>query len=130
MSVAAEHTEPARRLLGGIRRGRSISLLEHQARNGPVVLDTSLVDEVAASGLRGRGGAAFDTATKLRAVAARRRPIVVANAAEGEPASGKDKALRRATPQLVLDGVVATAYAVGARDAVVAIASGARHELE
>jgi len=130
MSVAAEHTEPARRLLGGIRRGRSISLLEHQARIGPVVLDTALVDEVAASGLRGRGGAAFDTATKLRAVAARRRPILVANAAEGEPASGKDKALLRATPQLVLDGVVATAYAVGARDAVVAIASGARNELE
>ena len=37
--------------------------------NRPVVLDTALVDEVAASGLRGRGGAAFDTATKLRAVA-------------------------------------------------------------
>jgi NADH:ubiquinone oxidoreductase subunit F (NADH-binding) len=105
-------------------------LLEHQARIGPVVLDTALVDEIAASGLRGRGGAAFDTATKLRAVAARRRPILVANAAEGEPASGKDKALLRATPQLVLDGVVAAAYAVGARDAVVAVASGARRELE
>jgi NADH:ubiquinone oxidoreductase subunit F (NADH-binding) len=129
MSVAPARTEPARRLLAGLRSGRSISLLEHQARLGPVVLDTALVDEIAASGLRGRGGAAFDTATKLRAVAVRRRPIVVANAAEGEPASGKDKALLRATPQLVLDGVVATAYAVGARQAVVAVARSARREL-
>jgi NADH:ubiquinone oxidoreductase subunit F (NADH-binding) len=121
---------PARRLLAGIKPGRALSLLEHQARLGPLVLDRGLIDEVDASGLRGRGGAAFDAATKLRAVAGQRRPVLVANAAEGEPASGKDKALLRATPQLVLDGVVAAAYAVGAREAVVAVAAGARRELQ
>jgi NADH:ubiquinone oxidoreductase subunit F (NADH-binding) len=127
MSVAVA---PARRLLAGIHSDRAISLPEHQAHLGPVVFDAGLIDEVAASGLRGRGGASFETATKLRSIAGRRRPVVVANAAEGEPASGKDKALLRATPQLVLDGVVATAYAVGARDAVVAVGAGARKELE
>lgn len=132
MSVSAARgpTLQAPRLLAGGQPGRALSLVEHQARLGPLVLDRGLVDEVEAAGLRGRGGAAFDTATKLRAVAGRRRPLLVANAAEGEPASGKDKALLRATPQLVLDGVVATAYAVGAREAVVAVAAGARRELE
>ena len=130
VSAARGSTVQAPRLLAGIQPGRALSLVEHQARLGPLVLDRGLVDEVEAAGLRGRGGAAFDTATKLRAVAGRRRPLLVANAAEGEPASGKDKALLRATPQLVLDGVVATAYAVGAREAIVAVAAGARRELE
>ena len=129
MSVATA-LQPPRRLLAGIHAGRAISLQEHQARFGPVVLDRGLIDEVAAAGLRGRGGASFETARKLRAVAGTRGAVVVANAAEGEPASGKDKALLRATPQLVLDGVVATAFAVGAREAVVAVAAGARRELE
>ena len=127
---AATALQPPRRLLAGIHTGRAISLHEHQARLGPVVLDRGLIDEVEAAGLRGRGGASFETARKLRAVAGKRGAILVANAAEGEPASGKDKALLRATPQLVLDGVVATAYAVGAREAVVAVAAGARRELE
>ena len=40
--------------------------------------------EVERSGLRGKGGARFPTATKLAAVASRRRAVVVANGTEGE----------------------------------------------
>jgi len=89
----------------------------------------SFVEEVAVSGLRGRGGAAFDTATKLRSVAGSRgRAVVVANGAEGEPASVKDKTLLRLAPHLVLDGIVAAAVAVGAREGVLALAQSARGE--
>ena len=64
-----------------------------------------LIDEIERAGLLGRGGAAFPTATKMRAVAdARRRAIVVVNAAEGEPASLKDRTLLESLPHLVLDG--------------------------
>jgi NADH:ubiquinone oxidoreductase subunit F (NADH-binding) len=86
---------------------------------------------VEASGLLGRGGAGFPTATKLRAVAARRgRPVVVANGTEGEPISGKDKVLLRYLPHLVLDGAAAAAQALGAREAIVAVSRTDREGLD
>ena len=78
--------------------------------------------EVADSGLSGRGGAGFPTAVKLESVAARGNAVVVANGTEGEPASAKDKILMRRNPHLVLDGVLVAMAAVGAREAVVAVA--------
>ena len=74
-----------------------------------------LIAEVEASGLRGRGGGAFPTGRKLRAVAdGGRSPVVVANGAEGEPASHKDSMLMRRSPHLVIDGAIVAARAVGA----------------
>ncbi len=80
-----------------------------------------LIEEVGRSGLRGRGGAAFPTATKLRSVAAGRHSVVVANGTEGEPASGKDKALLVGSPHLVLDGASVAAETVGASEAIICI---------
>jgi NADH:ubiquinone oxidoreductase subunit F (NADH-binding) len=78
----------------------------------------ALIEEAAAAGLTGRGGAAFPVARKLAAVAAAGPPaVVVGNAAEGEPASSKDAALVWCAPHLVLDGLQAAAEAVGARSA-------------
>src|SRR5207302_276331 len=91
-------------------------LAAHQHRLGPRPHLTSadLLAEVEASGLRGRGGAGFPTAVKLSAVAMGRKPAVVANGTEGEPASGKDKTLLMLAPHLVLDRAVLAAQAGGA----------------
>ncbi len=131
--AAAEHPQGPRgvpRLLAGIPAdGRAVSLAEHLDGHGPLPFDRprtahDLVALVEQSGLTGRGGAAFPVATKMQAVLrARRRPVVVANGAEGEPASGKDKVLVAYTPHLVLDGAVLAARAVGALDLIIATAS-------
>ena len=85
-----------------------------------------LIDEVERSGLRGRGGAGFPTARKLREVAARRGPrVVVANGTEGEPLSRKDQGLLIQRPHLVIDGVLAAAAAVRADRAILVVSRGA-----
>lgn len=91
-------------------------LAEHRRRLGPTPeWDAGhLLALVADSGLTGRGGAGFPTSRKLAAVAARGRAVVIANGAEGEPASSKDRALLSRAPHLVLDGLVLAARTVGA----------------
>jgi NADH:ubiquinone oxidoreductase subunit F (NADH-binding) len=107
---------PGPALLAGVADGPSLEV--HRARYGPlpVVGLGRLTDLVTRAGLRGRGGAAFPFATKLAAAARGRRPLVVVNLSEGEPASAKDSALALSRPHLVLDGAVATARALGARE--------------
>ena len=85
------------------------------------------IDVLQRSGLRGRGGGAFPTATKWAAVAAGkgRRRAVLANGAEAEPASTKDRLLMTTRPHLVIDGAVIAARSVGADDIVFYV--GAAH---
>jgi NADH:ubiquinone oxidoreductase subunit F (NADH-binding) len=126
------------RLLAGVPPSGALSLAEHVAIHGPLPATSGrgrrrareraalLVDEIERSGLLGRGGAAFPTATKMRAVAsARRRAIVVVNAAEGEPASRKDGTLLETLPHLVLDGGILAAEAVGADEVIVCVCESA-----
>jgi len=89
------------------------------------------IEELTASGLRGRGGAGFPTGRKWAGVLAATgtHRFVVCNAAEGEPATFKDRAILRANPYQVLEGVTVAAATLGAREAYVAI-KGSCRELE
>jgi NADH:ubiquinone oxidoreductase subunit F (NADH-binding) len=81
-----------------------------------------MIDELERSGLRGRGGGSFPTFRKWRGVAKgaeTRSAVVVVNASEGEPLSGKDRSLLRHRPHLVLDGAMLAAETVGADEVVV-----------
>ncbi len=113
--------QPGPLLLSGVDDGPGLDA--HRARFGdlrPVEL-AALVDLADAAAVRGRGGAGFPLARKIRTVAQGRglrpskRPVVVVNAAEGEPASAKDEALVGIAPHLVLDGAELAARALGAR---------------
>jgi NADH:ubiquinone oxidoreductase subunit F (NADH-binding)/ferredoxin len=77
--------------------------------------------------LRGRGGAGFPFARKVRAVldSCRRQdlpPVIVVNATEGEPPSWKDKAILTRGPHLILDGAALAAAALDAEEIVIGIA--------
>ena len=88
---------------------------------------TDFIATIERAGLVGRGGAAFPTAVKWRAVVARSRgdAVVVVNGAEAEPRSQKDRFLMTARPHLVLDGAFIAAHVLGARRVFLYI--GERH---
>jgi NADH:ubiquinone oxidoreductase subunit F (NADH-binding) len=119
------------RLLHSVPGQGAMSLAEHidvhghppLARNRRERRDAAgLIERTARAGLRGQGGASFPTAVKMRAVASERgRRVVVINAAEGEPASLKDRTLIQALPHLVLDGGVLAAQAVGADEVILGV---------
>jgi NADH-quinone oxidoreductase subunit F len=79
-----------------------------------------LVRRAAAANLRGRGGGWFSTARKWQAVRVEEgEPAVVANGAEGEPGSIKDRfVMTRRAPEVVR-GLALAARAVGAREAII-----------
>ena len=82
----------------------------------------AVVDVLAQSGLRGRGGAGFPTGTKWRSlISASGEHFVICNAAEGEPATFKDRFLLRRSPYAVLEGIVIAAETVGARRAFIGL---------
>ncbi len=134
------------RLLSGIQARGPLTIEQHLAVHGPVPSGASgrgrrrararasaLVEEIERAGLLGHGGAAFPAATKMRAVAVagtRRRAIVVANGAEGEPASLKDRTLLESLPHLVLDGAILAAEAVGAEEVIVCVCESAGAGIE
>jgi NADH:ubiquinone oxidoreductase subunit F (NADH-binding) len=90
-------------------------------RGGPALIELLVRTE-----LTGRGGADFSAGLKWRAVAAASRgsAVVVANGAEGEPHSRKDRVLMASRPHLILDGALLAAAAVHAKQVVLYIGEG------
>ncbi|RKR19581.1 NADH-ubiquinone oxidoreductase-F iron-sulfur binding region domain-containing protein [Arthrobacter oryzae] len=115
------HAQPVSRLLAA---GPEAEYARHADTFGHLDPDAAapgLLNLLEASGLTGRGGAAFATWRKAVATsqsAQKRlvpvRPVVIANGAEGEPLSFKDRTLLAHAPHLVLDGLLAVARAVAA----------------
>jgi formate dehydrogenase iron-sulfur subunit len=79
--------------------------------------------EVAASGLRGRGGAGFPVAEKWAVAGGSPDTVVVANGDEGDPGSFADRLLMEADPGRVLEGLALACFACGARRGMVLVRS-------
>ena len=107
------------------------TLQEHRSSGGFDALEAArstepevLMDLISEAGLRGRGGAGFPTGTKWRTVAdnaasGKIAPVVVVNAAEGEPGAFGDRTLIRRNAFRVLEGALIGARAVGAASIIV-----------
>ncbi|GHF62098.1 NADH:ubiquinone oxidoreductase subunit F (NADH-binding) [Amycolatopsis bartoniae] len=108
----------------GLLDAAAPDLPAHLARSGPIPWRRPLVEHLRQAGLTGRGGAGFPVWRKLSTVAEGASPVVVANAAEGEPASAKDHTLLTRAPHLVLDGLQLAAEAVRAAEAYLYVPRG------
>ena len=100
-------------------------LAQYQSRGGYEVLKKVLkeqtppqqiIDEVKASGLRGRGGAGFPTGLKWSFIArnAPGQKYVVCNSDEGEPGTFKDRDILRYNPHQLIEGMILSGYTIGA----------------
>lgn len=80
-----------------------------------------VVDEVVASGLRGRGGGGYPTGRKWQQcrMAKGERRYVICNADEGDPGAYMDRSLLEGNPHSVLEGMLLGAYAIGAAEGFV-----------
>ncbi|HEY4226979.1 MAG TPA: NADH-ubiquinone oxidoreductase-F iron-sulfur binding region domain-containing protein [Candidatus Limnocylindrales bacterium] len=81
------------------------------------------IQEIEASGLRGRGGAGHLTAEKWRTAAetpAKRR-YVVANGYGADPSATTDRTLIETDPYAVIEGAAIAAFAIGAEDAWISV---------
>ena len=81
------------------------------------------IEEIAAAGLRGRGGGGYPTADKWRAARAAEGEgkVVVANLIGADPTALGDRALAEGNPLLLLEGVLLAAFATGASEAIIAV---------
>ncbi|HLZ08740.1 MAG TPA: NADH-ubiquinone oxidoreductase-F iron-sulfur binding region domain-containing protein, partial [Chloroflexota bacterium] len=140
--IPAEREHPffrlqTRHLLGNCGRNDPLSLDQYVTGGGFAALHKALttmtpeqvIEEVKASGLTGRGGAAFPTGRKWES--ARASPAhpkyLIDNGEEGEPAIYKDRRLYEGDPFLVLEGVLINAYAIGADDGYIYV--GGEHKI-
>jgi NADH-quinone oxidoreductase subunit F len=88
----------------------------------------ALVNDLKASGLRGRGGAGFSMGMKASFMPkGDMDKFLVCNADESEPGTFKDRELMQKNPHLLIEGMIIAAYAVGANKAFIFI-RGEYHE--
>ena len=74
----------------------------------------AIIDEVKASGLRGRGGAGFPTGMKWGFLPKNGEPrYLLCNADEGEPGTFKDRMMMERAPHQLIEGMIISAFAVG-----------------
>ena len=101
----------ARTYAGWVRHGGYEAL-----RTAVGMTREAIVEEVKASGLRGRGGAGFPTGLKWSFMPKEvvKPHYLVCNADESEPGTFKDREIMRWTPHALIEGCAIAAYAIGA----------------
>ena len=117
---------------------RPLSLDDYAASGGWIGLDrarhlapTQIIEEVIASGLRGRGGAGFPAGIKWRTVAeaSALRKYIVCNADEGDSGTFADRMLMEGDPYALIEGMAIAGIAVGARKGYIYVRSEYPHAI-
>ncbi len=113
-----------------------LSLTDYEAHGGwrglraaQAMRPAQIVEAVVASGLRGRGGAAFPAGIKWRTVlgAAGAEKYIVCNADEGDSGTFSDRMIMEGDPFVLIEGMAIAGLAVGARKGYVYVRSEYPH---
>src|SRR5262245_20300044 len=108
-------------LLTNIEKPEQASIQKYRERGGYKPLEqtlameqTAVIEEVKASGLRGRGGAGFPTGMKWGFVprTTGKPTYLLCNADESEPGTFKDRILMERDPHLLIEGMAIACYAL------------------
>lgn len=100
------------RTLEGYKKNGGYVQLEKALKMQP----QQIIDEVKASGLRGRGGAGFPTGTKWSFLPKNNEPrYLLCNADEGEPGTFKDRLMMERAPHQLIEGMIISSFAIGSK---------------
>jgi NADH-quinone oxidoreductase subunit F len=105
------HLEEFRHLEGYKKNGGYVELAQALKMQ-----PQQIIDEVKASGLRGRGGAGFPTGMKWGFLPKNGEPrYLLCNADEGEPGTFKDRMMMEKAPHQLIEGMIISAFAIGSK---------------
>ena len=100
------------RTLAGYKKNGGYEVLQKALKMAP----QAILDEVKASGLRGRGGAGFPTGTKWGFLPKNGEPrYLLCNADEGEPGTFKDRLMMERAPHQLIEGMIISAFAINSQ---------------
>src|SRR6185503_363516 len=92
---------------------------------------SAVLDEMLASGVRGRGGAGFAMGRKMSFIPkGTMDKYLVCNADESEPGTFKDRELMQKNPHLLIEGIIIGAFAIGANKAFIFIRGEYSHQAD
>ena len=124
-----------RTILGNNQMLDPIRIFNYFERSGYAALEKVLcrsdpnwiIEEVKASGLRGRGGAGFPTGKKWELARASSshtgKKFVVCNCDEGDPGAYMDRSLLEGNPHAILEGMLIAGIAMGAQQGIIYVRS-------
>ncbi len=106
------------RTIEGYKKNGGYAVLEKCIKLQP----QQILDEVKASGLRGRGGAGFPTGTKWGFLPKNGEPrYLLCNADEGEPGTFKDRLMMERAPHQMIEGMILSAFAINSKKSYIYI---------
>lgn len=107
--LSEHYSKPEFRGLAGYKQHGGYEVLQKALKMDP----KAIIEEVKASGLRGRGGAGFPTGTKWSFLPNNGEPrYLLCNADEGEPGTFKDRLMMEQAPHQLIEGMIMSAFAI------------------
>ncbi len=116
--LSEHYSKPEYRSLDGYKKHGGYEMLAKALKMEP----QKIIDEVKASGLRGRGGAGFSTGMKWGFLPNNGEPrYLLCNADESEPGTFKDRVMMEKAPHQLIEGMLISAFAVKSHKAYIYI---------